>query len=72
MKKTITAVLTSGELQGILAKHFIAMAELDVVPDSPMSSELMAVASKDAAGNVEINQYRIQIEVEVERESWRG
>lgn len=71
-KRTVTAVLSSEELQRILGEHLIAARGISVVPGSSTTSELMAVAEKDEFGRVNINQYRFEITVEEARESWRG
>lgn len=71
-KRTLTAVLTSEEVQRILGEHLIAARGVSVVPGSQTESELMAIAEKDSAGQININQYRFEITVEEARESWRG
>lgn len=71
-KRTVTAVLSSEDVQRILGEHLIATKGINVVPGSTTTSELMAVAEKDEFGQVNINQYRFEITVEEEVESWRG
>ena len=72
MRRTITTVLSAGEVAAILADHMIAKKELSLVPDSRIEAEMLACFEKDATGTVGIVQYRIEVTVEEAKESWRG
>ncbi len=72
MKRTITRVFSVGQVLNILARHIIESEEIEVNDDFPLTGELMAVAEKDSAGSVGITQYRIEIEFQESKESWRG
>lgn len=69
MKRTLRALLSSGQLTQLVSEHLIEAREVDVVPGSLRKAELMAITTKNALGGVEISQYRF--EVEVECSDWR-
>lgn len=71
-KRTITTVLSAGEVANILARTVLASRQVEIVPDSKIEAELLAVFEKDGKGVPGITQYRIDVTVDEHKESWRG
>jgi hypothetical protein len=73
MKRTITTVLSAEEVAKILARHTIALREIEVAPNSHIGAEMMAVFEKDpVTQQVGVTQYRIEVTLDEVKESWRG
>ena len=70
--RTITVVLSAGEVASILASHVINSKQIELVPDSRVEAEMLACFEKDGLGGVGITQYRIEVKVDEAKESWRG
>ncbi len=71
-KRTITTVLSAGEVASILAQHLIHSKEIELAPDSRVEAEMLACFEKDGQGGVGITQYRIEVTLDEAKESWRG
>lgn len=73
MKRTVTTVLSAGEVARILAHHALAQRQIELVPGSHVEAEMLAVFEKDpVTKEVGITQYRVEATVDELREEWRG
>lgn len=64
MTKRITTLLSAEEVTSILANRMIEQRQVQLVPNSPIQAELMAIFTKDDSGNHGVSQYRIEVTVE--------
>lgn len=72
MIRTITTLLSAGEVAAILARRTLEMRHVETVPDSKITAEMLAVFGPGPGGQPEIKQYRIDVTVDELREEWRG
>jgi hypothetical protein len=72
MTRLVSTVLSAAQVAAILARHSLELRNIDTVPGSKITAEMMAVFERDPKGEPQIVQYRIDVTVDEVKEDWRG
>lgn len=72
MKRVVNCLFSAQDVAAILARNIIESRHIDVTPGSPQTAEMLCIFGRDADDRPVVSQFRLDLTVEVESESWRG